>query len=131
LLICTSYPGAATLALLKKLPANMEFWHFGDSDPEGFDILRDLRSRSGRTFQSLFMNWRPCSAAAPLDGGARRLIKRLLESTLMQPEHSELDKMLSAGSKGNFEQESLGQPVHPTWPFYSTPSSLLKQIPDI
>lgn len=55
LLIQTSYPGSGTLKLLQRLPAEMEFWHFGDSDEAGFDILRVLREKSGRNFQSLHM----------------------------------------------------------------------------
>jgi hypothetical protein len=118
LLVCTSYPGSATLALLQKLPAATEFWHFGDSDPEGFDILRDLRARSGRPFQSLFMHWRPAASAPLLDAGNRRLLERLLESPLMKPEYEPLHRMLQAGNKGEFEQEHLGRPTRQTWPFY-------------
>ncbi len=55
LLIHTSYPGSGTLKLLQRLPAEMEFWHFGDSDEAGFDILRVLREKSGRNFQPLHM----------------------------------------------------------------------------
>lgn len=55
LLICTSYPGRATLALLERLPHDMEFWHFGDSDEAGFDILRVLRERTERDIQPLHM----------------------------------------------------------------------------
>ncbi|HEX3988468.1 MAG TPA: Wadjet anti-phage system protein JetD domain-containing protein [Verrucomicrobiae bacterium] len=55
LLIQTSYPGSGTLKLLQRLPAEMEFWHFGDSDEAGFDILRVLREKSERNFQSLHM----------------------------------------------------------------------------
>ena len=55
LLVQTSYPGSGTLALLRRLPAILEFWHFGDSDDAGFDILRDLRDKSGREFQPLHM----------------------------------------------------------------------------
>lgn len=51
LLICTSYPGRATLSLLRRLPSDMEYWHFGDSDEAGFEILRVLRDRSERNFQ--------------------------------------------------------------------------------
>jgi hypothetical protein len=119
LLVCTSYPGSATLALLKKLPASLEYWHFGDSDPEGFDILRDLRERSGCSFQSLHMNWRLAPEGARLDEGSRRLIKRLLESVVMRPEHEKLQRILDADNKGNFEQESLGLPTLARWPFYN------------
>jgi len=124
LLICTSYPGSATLLLLQKLPVAMEFWHFGDSDPEGFDILRDLRKRSGRPFQSLHMNWRPSEGAPSLDAGSRRLIERLLKSPIMQSEHQHLQQMLRAGNEGGFEQESLGQPTQHTWPFYLAAQTL-------
>jgi hypothetical protein len=55
LLIQTSYPGSGTLKLLRRLPDGMEFWHFGDSDEAGFDILRVLREKSGRDFQPLHM----------------------------------------------------------------------------
>lgn len=55
LLIQTSYPGSGTLRLLGRLPADVEFWHFGDSDEAGFDILRVLREKSGRDFRPLHM----------------------------------------------------------------------------
>ena len=55
LLIQTSYPGSGTLKLLQRLPSKMEFWHFGDSDKAGFDILRVLRENSGRNFRALHM----------------------------------------------------------------------------
>jgi len=55
LLIQTSYPGSGTLKLLQRMPADLEFWHFGDSDEAGFDILRVLREKSGRTIQPLHM----------------------------------------------------------------------------
>jgi len=55
LLICTSYPGSDTVKLLKLLPTSLEFWHFGDSDTAGFDILRVLREKSGKDFQSFLM----------------------------------------------------------------------------
>lgn len=55
LLVQTSFPGSGTLSLLKRLPPSLEFWHFGDSDEAGFDILHDLRERSGCNFQPLHM----------------------------------------------------------------------------
>jgi Uncharacterized protein conserved in bacteria C-term(DUF2220) len=62
LLIQTSYPGSGTLKLLERLPQNMEFWHFGDSDEAGFDILRVLRLNSGLDFKPLHMQHKriPC-----------------------------------------------------------------------
>lgn len=55
LLVHSSYPGSGTLALLRHLPSTMEFWHFGDSDAAGFEILRVLREKSGRDFRPLHM----------------------------------------------------------------------------
>jgi hypothetical protein len=55
LLIHTSFPGSGTLALLKRLPPELEFWHFGDSDEAGFEILRVLREQSNRDFQPFHM----------------------------------------------------------------------------
>jgi hypothetical protein len=55
LLVHTSYPGSATVGLLKKLRGASEFWHFGDSDNAGFEILRVLSQKSGRQFQALHM----------------------------------------------------------------------------
>ena len=55
LLVCTSYPGSGTVALLRRLPPNIDCWHFGDSDEAGFEILRVLREKSSRNFQQLHM----------------------------------------------------------------------------
>jgi hypothetical protein len=55
LLIQTSYPGSGTLALIERLPSTLEFWHFGDGDEAGFDILRVLRERSERDIQAFCM----------------------------------------------------------------------------
>jgi hypothetical protein len=118
LLVCTSYPGSATVAFLQKLPSTLEFWHFGDSDPEGFDILRDLRDRSGRSFQALHMNWRSCADGEPLKPAERQLLQTLIDSASMQTERQSLYQILEAGNKGTYEQESLGKPKRKNWPFY-------------
>jgi hypothetical protein len=55
LMICTSYPGSGTVALLQRLPPMIDYWHFGDSDEAGFEILRVLREKSGRDFRPLHM----------------------------------------------------------------------------
>jgi hypothetical protein len=55
LLICTSYPGSGTVALLRRLPPKIDCWHFGDSDEAGFEILRVLRDKSGCDFRPLHM----------------------------------------------------------------------------
>lgn len=55
LLVHTSYPGSGTLRLLSRLPAGLDYWHFGDSDEAGFEILDVLRAKSGRDFRPLHM----------------------------------------------------------------------------
>jgi hypothetical protein len=55
LLVQTSYPGSGTIALMRRLPTTLEFWHFGDSDEAGFEILRVLREKSERDIQPLHM----------------------------------------------------------------------------
>jgi hypothetical protein len=118
-LIRTSFPGSGTLALLQRLPDTVEFWHFGDTDPEGYEILRDLRERTGRAFRPLHMGYRPQPESPLLTSDDRRKAERLLNSPAMNDERSELEAMLSAGRIGRFEQERLGIPLA-AWPFYST-----------
>lgn len=55
LLIQTSFPGSATAALIQRCPADIEYWHFGDSDEAGFEILRVLREKTGRNFKPFLM----------------------------------------------------------------------------
>jgi hypothetical protein len=117
LLIQTSFPGSGTLALLRRLPDAMEFWHFGDTDAEGFEILRDLRERTGRPFRALHMRYRPSTESSPLSADVRPKIERLLNSPAMKSERNELEAMLFANQIGLFEQESLGRPLN-EWPFY-------------
>lgn len=125
LLIQTSFPGSGTLALLRRLPDTMEFWHFGDTDPEGYEILRDLRERTGRLFRSLHMSYRPQTESAPLTPDERKKIERLLTSPVLSSERMELERMLAEGRIGFFEQESLGLP-EPAWPFYSLAEAVIK-----
>lgn len=55
LLVCTSFPGSATVTLLRRLPPKIDCWHFGDSDEAGFEILRVLAEKTGRNFRPLHM----------------------------------------------------------------------------
>ncbi len=117
LLICTSFPGSATRALLQRLPNSLESWHFGDTDPAGFEILRNLRERTGKPFKSLHMHFRADPDSPRLTTGEKRTLQRLADCPLMREERDALRAILSAGHKGRFEQESLGRPTMP-WPFY-------------
>ena len=108
LLVHTSFPGAATRHLLSHLPAALPCHHFGDTDPAGFDILRDLREKTRRPFQALGMHFRPSPTALPLTEVERKSIARLLASPVLADVHADLQAMLDHGTKGDFEQESLG-----------------------
>ncbi len=108
LLVQTSFPGAATRLLFERLPADLECRHFGDSDPAGFDVLRDLREKTGRDFRPVMMSFRPMAGAPALTEEERRVIVRLLDSDIVKDVHGELRVMLEAGTKGDFEQESVG-----------------------
>lgn len=118
LLIQTSFASSATLALLDRLPRDLQCWHFGDSDPEGFDILRDLRERTGRQFQSLQMCFRQSDSAPALTEEQRNKLQRLISSPTMIAEREQMGQILAASSVGLFEQEQLGKPRFPHWPFY-------------
>lgn len=107
LLIRTSFPGSAVRHLFGMLREDLECYHFGDSDPAGFDILRDLRQKTGRHFRAVCMDFRVEPRALPLTVEERRTIERLLSMTSMTDVHPELRKMSVAGNKGAFEQESV------------------------
>jgi hypothetical protein len=119
MLIQTSYPSEATLALLARLAEHqpeIEFWHFGDTDPKGFHILLDLRTRTGLPFRSFHMRFRPAAEARRLDRHERELVLDLLAR--MPVERRSLEAMLADGGRGDFEQESLKPPPLSHWPFY-------------
>lgn len=123
LLIQTSYPNRAVLALLARLPAEMPAFHFGDTDPAGFDILRDLRERSQRTIQPLHMAFRFKAGASTFTQGERQVLERLLCNPCMIDCWPVLQMMHKADLKGDFEQESLGVPTTVGWPFYELAAS--------
>ncbi|MEW6303781.1 MAG: Wadjet anti-phage system protein JetD domain-containing protein [Verrucomicrobiota bacterium] len=107
----TSYPNAATVALLQKLPRSLEFQHFGDTDPAGFDILRELRETTGLPIQSIGMTFRPGHDSSTLTNEEMRLLEKLSSDPLLAPERRTLQELLSFKRKGAYEQESL-QPNH-------------------
>jgi len=112
------FANSAVIDFLRLLPMEIARWHFGDSDPKGFDILRDLRVRTESDIRSLHMNFRPAEGDIPLVDEDLKTLRRLAASAQMTDmEKLEIGRMLEAGSKGQFEQESLGLP-RPVWPFY-------------
>jgi Uncharacterized protein conserved in bacteria C-term(DUF2220) len=74
------YANSATVEFLRNLPENIELWHFGDSDPKGFDIPRDLRARIPKKIQSMHMCFRPHEKAVALSLEDYETIERLLNS---------------------------------------------------
>lgn len=107
LLVQTSFPGAATRLLFERLPTDLPCYHFGDSDPAGFDVLRDLREKTGRGFQPVMMRFRGHPEAPKLTDTEKRDITRLLASPTMADVHDPLHTMLRVDTKGDFEQESI------------------------
>lgn len=105
LLIQTSYPGSATCQLIAKLPAELPCFHFGDTDPAGFDILRDLITRTGRVFKPLLMNYIPCGER--LTNQESQLLAKLISSPPLQMIKPTLEQISATQLKGQFEQEQI------------------------
>ena len=106
LLIQTSFPGSATRRLISLLP-EMTFLHFGDSDPAGFDILRDLREKTGRHFQPILMRHRPSPVPIAFSKQETETLHRLIATPTMQDLRDELETILHSNDKGLFEQEMI------------------------
>jgi hypothetical protein len=106
LIVHTSYPSSSVVKLLRLLPATTHIQHWGDTDPWGYDILRVIREKTGRSIQPWRMTYRPRSGS-PLTKRESAILSRLIADPLVADIRSELIVMQSAGSKGDFEQESL------------------------
>lgn len=113
------YAKPALCEFVRRLDPAVEMYHFGDSDPAGFDILRHLRAETGRNIYSVHMKFRSSRTSEPLSPGDVVLAERLLGSAeLTKDEKLVVRQMLDAGDKGDFEQERLGTPRFEHWPFY-------------
>jgi len=113
------YAKPALREFIARLDPMIEMYHFGDSDPAGFDILRHLRAETGRKIDSIHMKFRASGTAEPLSPGDVILAQRLLTSPeLREDEKAAVRQMLDTGDKGDFEQERLGIPRLEQWPFY-------------
>ena len=108
LFVFTSYPNRATTDFLRHLPATIERHHFGDTDPWGFDVLRSLRvALPGVKIAPLHMRFRPKEDAPLLHPRDLRKLQSLLRAPLLADVRSELQRMLAAKTKGDFEQENI------------------------
>jgi len=119
LVIATSYPTPGVKLLLSKLAAVLPHWHFGDTDPYGFDILLSLRSLRFRPVQSLLMRYRETADAEPLDARGLRLLEKLLACDDLHDCADSLRAMSAAQTAGDYEQESYGPPTQDGWPFFT------------
>jgi hypothetical protein len=127
LLILTSYPNQATINFLRRLPRRLSLFHFGDTDPWGFDVLLHLRRRTERTIAPLHMHigsWAEklspvTRARRELSVRDRRKLATLLGERLLSDIWEELRQMESTGSTGDFEQEGL-LPLCGTFPYVAT-----------
>ncbi|MCD8534644.1 MAG: DUF2220 domain-containing protein [Verrucomicrobia bacterium] len=119
LLILSAYPNEPTVTLIQALPAGIEYWFFGNSDAQGFDILRDLRQKTGKPFQPLHMRYRPsASRVEPLLQTERKLLETLLQTSIVKDVKPVLQDMLESNCSGYFEQETLGVPNLDWFPYF-------------
>jgi len=124
LLIATSYPNAATRRLLEVLPAALPHHHFGDTDVSGYAILCSLRGLGIRRVEAFQMNWSDKEDSGPLSEHDRRILPFLKKSPLMEDCLPYLATMERLNRKGDYEQEALGMPQLPHWPFWESASLL-------
>lgn len=107
LLVQTSFPGSGVRRLFELLPKELTCLHFGDSDPAGFDILRDLREKTARMIHPLLMEPRSDPAANALSEQERQVLQRVISAPVMADLREMLERYFSAGVKGGFEQEGI------------------------
>ena len=121
LLVSSSFPNAATVALLQRLRAahpTLEFFHHGDTDPAGYDILRDLRQQTGIPIRAHHMRHAIAAASPPLTANETNRLTALLADPRMTAEHADIAALLASGRKGDFEQERHHEPSLPEGPFF-------------
>lgn len=98
--VFTSYPSKATVEFLRRIPKAIPLYHFGDTDPWGFDVLRTLRQSLDRIVVPLHMNFRPRAGAPPLQPRDRRKLATLMTNPLLTDVRQELDRLKAAKTKG-------------------------------
>ena len=119
LLIAGTYPGEGFQRLLQLLPSDLPAYHFGDTDPAGFLILSKIRAKANRTVTAFLMKYRIASKPVALTDFDRKIVPSLRIDPLLADVREEIEAFEMHKCKGDFEQESLGKPNLPKWPFYS------------
>ena len=110
LVFATSFPTLAVRLLLEKLPESLPCWHFGDTDAAGYLILLKLRQIAGRKVRRLEMDWQDKAGSPALTLYDHCVLANLRSAPELADCRADLDAMLAAGRKGNFEQEARGLP---------------------
>ena len=118
LLISTSYPSQATRRLLELLPPSLPHYHYGDTDPSGYAILRSLRGATARPVYPFRMAWRDSPDSPKLGERDLQILPALIADPTMADLAADLIAMRNAGRKGKFEQELAGHPTADGWPFW-------------
>ncbi|MES2474870.1 MAG: Wadjet anti-phage system protein JetD domain-containing protein [Verrucomicrobiota bacterium] len=117
LITTTSFPTHAFRVLLEKLPASLPHYHFGDTDPAGWQILLKLREATPRWVEPFRMKFRVHDGSCPLTPYDRQLLPKLLAAPLLDDVRAELESIMAHQDRGDFEQETLGPPASGGWPF--------------
>ncbi len=107
LIATTSFPTPAFREFLEKLPPELPLYHFGDTDPSGWHILLKLREAAGRPVTAYRMKWRSSDKPNPLTPHDKKLLEKLLSNPLLADVRNEIEKMVTKGDRGDFEQETL------------------------
>lgn len=122
LLVRSDYPNEPTVKFLQALPDSLDFWFFGNSDAIGFDVLRELRKLTGKSFKPLHMNFR--SGSGHDNNQLLQTERKLLEALLQAPEVQDMkpwiQDILENNSNGNYEQETLGVPTLDWFPYFES-----------
>lgn len=118
LIVACAFPSRGLIRLFELLPAGLPVFHFGDTDPAGFLILSKLRRATGRPVTPFLMERRVREDPVALSDYDRSIFPRLLVDPMLEDVRPHLEEIATSGDKGDFEQESLGRPQLPNWPFY-------------
>jgi hypothetical protein len=113
LLIHTSFAGAAVRRMMSLLPPNLSFFHFGDNDPAGADILRDLRDKTGRDIHPLIIPGHDQLKRYELSNTDRNTLLRLLDTEIPAALRTQVETLLEKGIPSDYEQESI--PIPEVW----------------
>jgi len=117
LIVAASFPTHAFRDLVEKLPAVLPHYHFGDTDPAGWQILLKLREVTSRSVEAFRMKFREGEKRRPLTPYDRQLLIKLLDSPRLADVRPEMERILEFQDRGDFEQETLGPPAVGGWPF--------------